>query len=137
MNKQTTLLIGALLVLAAVYVAKFTDGLKHKDIQIHFIKYPGRADSVIFILDKPVPVTSVKVVAAEEAKTNKYPHALWHMVPQASPVVLSNFAYGVPIPGMVPKVSTALPEPLEPGTDYSLLVEASGSIKGEKSFSLH
>jgi hypothetical protein len=136
MNKQTTVLIGVFLVLATLYVAKFTDLLKHKNIQIHWTNSRAIPGSISFFLDKGYELTSVKVVPTEEAKTNKYPHELWHLIPNTSPVVLSNFTYGVAIPGMKPKISTALPERLEPGMDYSLLVETSTGLKGEKSFSV-
>jgi len=90
-----------------------------------------------FYLDKAYPLTSVEVVSTEEARTNKYPHALWHMVAQAVPPLTATFNYGAAIPGMKPEVSTALPEPLQPDVDYSLVVEAGNGLKGEKSFSLH
>jgi hypothetical protein len=137
MNKQTVVLIGAFMVLAILYVANFTDFLKHKNIQIHWSISRANAGAVDFRLDKPYPLlTSVEVVYTEEARTNKYPHALWHLVAESSPVLTSNFTYGLVIPGMKPKVSTALPEALQPETDYSVIVEA-GSTKAEKSFSLH
>ena len=137
MNKQTVLLIGAFLVLATLYVANFTDFLKHKVIQIRWANSRVSADSVVFYLDKQYPLKSVEVVSTDDARTNKYPHELWHLVAESAPVPLKNFAYGAAIPGMKPKISTAVPEPLTPGLDYSLLVEDGTGLKGEKSFSLH
>jgi hypothetical protein len=136
MNKNTVFLISLFLILAILYVANFTDVLKHKYIQIHWTPSRANAASVSFFLDKDYPLTSVEVVATEEARTNKFPHPLWYLVAAAEPVATKTFSYGNPIPGMKPKVSTALPEPLQPDTDYSLLVEASSGLKGEKSFSI-
>jgi hypothetical protein len=136
MNKQTTLLVGFALVLAALYIAYFTDWFKPKNIQIVWRISPATG-AVAFYLDKPYPVTSISVVSSDEAKTNKYPHALWHVVPQTTPTLVSNFNYGSKIHGMKPDVSTALPEPLSPGEDYSLIVQSGTSLKGEKSFSVH
>ena len=137
MNKQTMLLIGAFLVLAIFYVANFTDFLKHKVIQIRWGNSRVSADSVVFYLDKKYSLKSVEVVSTDDARTNRTPHALWHLVADSAPVPLKNFAYGAAIPGMKPKISTAIPEPLMPGTDYSLLVEDASGLKGEKSFSIH
>jgi hypothetical protein len=137
MNKQTVVLSSVALVLALLYVAYFTDWLKHKDIQIHWTASRAAANSVSFYLNPPSKLTSVEVVTTEEAKTNKFPHALWHVVAGTTPVVVSNFTYGAAIPGMKPKIPTAVAEPLEPGTDYSLLVESGEGLKGEKSFFVH
>ncbi len=136
MNKQSMFLIGLFLVLATLYVAYFTDFLKHKYIQIHWGSTRAGANLVSFSLDKPYSLISLEVVATEEARTNKFPHVLWHLVPANEPVPVSNFVYGAAIPGMKPTVATAVPEPLVPGVDYSILLQA-GSLKGEKSFSVH
>jgi hypothetical protein len=137
MNKQTFFLIGVALILATLYIAKFTDWLKPKNIHIYWRISPANASTVVFYLDKGYPLTSVEVVSTEEAKTKKYPHALWHMVALATPPLTTNFSYGAAIPGMKPEVSTALPELLQPDTDYSLLVKTESGLKGEKSFSVH
>jgi hypothetical protein len=137
MNKQTVFLIGLFVLLATLYVANLTDFLKRKNIQIHWTPSRAAAASVSFFLDKDYPLASFEVVAAEEARTNKYPHALWHLVAEADPVPLKSFTYGAAIPGMKPEVSTALPEPLQPDVDYSLLVVSGNGLKGQKSFSIH
>lgn len=89
---------------------------------------------MVFYLDKSYPLTSIEVVSTEEAKTNKYPHAFWHVVAQSSPVSIKTFNYGANIPGMKPDVASALPETLQPDTDYSVILATSGSTKGETSF---
>ena len=136
MNKQTFFLVGLALVLATLYIAYFTDWLKHKNIQVDWRISPS-SGTATFYLHEAYPLTSVEVVATEDAKTNKYPHALWHMVAQAAPVPITTFNYGVAIPGMKPEVATALPEPLQPDVNYSLVVEAGNGLKGEKTFSFH
>ena len=122
--------------MATLYIANFTDWLKPKNIHILWRISPANASALAFYLDKPYPLTSVKVVVAEDAKTNKYPHALWHLIAQSSPVETKTFDYGAPIPGMKPEISTALPEQLPPDVEYSLIVEAGGGFKGEKSFTV-
>jgi hypothetical protein len=136
MNKQTFFLVGIALVLAILYIAYFTDWMKPKNIQVVWRISPT-SGALAFYLDKAYPLTSVEVVLTEDARTNKYPHALWHMIAQGAPASTEIFNYGMAIPGMKPEVATALPEPLQPGTDYSLIVEAGNSLKGEKSFSIH
>jgi hypothetical protein len=136
-NKQTIFLAGLALVLTILYIVNFTDWFKHKNIQIYWRISPANASVMAFYLDKAYPLTSVEVVSTEEARTNKYPHALWHMVAQDASKLTATFDYGAAIPGMKPEVSTALPEPLQPDVTYSLVVEAGNGLKGEKSFSLH
>jgi hypothetical protein len=137
MNKQTYFLVGVALVLATLRIVALTDWFSHKNIQISWRISPSNAAVVIFYLDKAYPLTSVEVVSAEDAKTNKYPHALWHMVAVAAPAVTKTFDYGAAIPGMKPEVSTAVPEPLQPDTDYSLIVEAGSGLKGTEPFKVH
>ena len=136
MNKQTIYLIGLALVLATLYIANFTDWLKPKKIHIFWRISPANGSIVSFYLDKDYPLTSVEVVSTQDARTNKYPHALWHLVAQTAPAVTKTFNYGTVIPGMKPEVSTALAEPLQAATDYSLIVECGSGLKGEKSFTL-
>jgi hypothetical protein len=89
---------------------------------------------LIFRFTYSYPLTSIKVVEAEDARTNKYPHALWHVVAATAPVPMASFGYGAAIPGMKPEVSTAVPEPLEADTEYFLLVEAGKNLKGKITF---
>jgi len=135
MNKLTALISFAL-VLAIVYIAYFTDWLKPKNIHV-FSRISPASGALVFYLDKPYPLTSVEVVAAADAKTNKFPHALWHVVAEPGSEPIDTFNYGGAIPGMKPEIASALPEQLQPGTDYSLLIESGKHLKGEKSFSVH
>ena len=59
------------------------------------------------------------------------------MVAQTAPPPTATFNYGAEIPGMKPEVSTALPEPLQPNVEYSLVVQSETGLKGEKSFTVH
>jgi hypothetical protein len=141
MNKKTVYLVGAILVLAAAYnLAYFMDWRKRPQIQI-FCEKSRRAilrrsetPGVIFHFAKSYPLTSIEVVDAEDARTNKYPHALWHVLAADKPVPTTSFGYGAAIQGMKPEIATAEPEPLEAGNDYVLLVEAGKKVKGKVTF---
>ena len=139
MNRTTALLVG-LASLATVWLAFFSDWHKARKIQILLAVYPAgilpgtSSDTLVFCLDKAYPLTSIKVVESEEARTNKYAHALWHLVAAAPAKPIKSFRYGAAVPGLRPEVSTALPEPLQAGASYSLLVEAGKDLKGELTF---
>ena len=90
----------------------------------------------MFYLDKEYPVTSLKVIGVADAATNKYPHALWQMVAESKPVVLTDFIFGRPIPGLKPEIAGVAPEPLQAGVNYRIVLE-SPKIKGVKEFQLH
>jgi hypothetical protein len=91
----------------------FIDWHKRPEIQI-FCEKSRRSDlggsetpNLIFHFTNSYPLTSIEVVEAEDARTNKYPHALWHVVAAAAPVPTTSFGYGAAIPGMKPEISTA------------------------------
>jgi hypothetical protein len=77
---------------------------------------------VVFSLDSYYRLTSVKVVIASEIETNKYAHPLWNLVTASNSIPTASFAYGDRLRGMQPAVKGALPDPLEPGVTYRLLV---------------
>jgi hypothetical protein len=134
MRKQTGFLIVAALVLAAAYAFFFTDWFGQKSIHILF-RMRGRQP--IFGLEgREYRLTTVKVVRADDATTNKYPHALWHLVADekgSEPV--TDFVYGETLKGMKPKVPGTAPEAVQPNTNYRLILEA-GKIKGEREFQI-
>ncbi len=143
MKSRTLFLIIAALILGAVYAYKFTDWFQPKQIQISFRTIDRRGEAVsgpaspiTFFLGKEYPLTSLKVISVEEAVTNKYPHALWHLVPENGPALTENVRYGVVPAGMKLKIPGLNAEPLQPDTKYLLLVEA-GKFKGEKEFQAH
>jgi hypothetical protein len=140
MNKRTVWLMCVVLALGAAYLRYFIDWHKGEKIHIFWDKslqsIMGGSENpvIIFHLDKPQPLTAIEVVESEDARTNKYPHPLWHLVAADGPVPTSTFRYGATIKGMKPEIATALPEPLEPDTSYTLLVEAGKDLKGQLTF---
>jgi len=140
MNKRTVWLVCAALVLAGAYMRYFFDWHRQTKIQIfceksrQSILVGSETPGLIFHFTNSYPLTSIEVVETEDARTNKYPHALWHLVAADAPVPTTSFGYGAAIPGMKPEIATALPEPLQPDTKYSLVVEAAKHLKGEITF---
>jgi hypothetical protein len=134
------LLVCAALALAGAYIVFFMDWHKRPKIQIFMEKsrrslLGGSEDPAIFFhFTNAYPLTSIEVVEADDARTNKYPHALWHVVAADAPVPTTSFSYGAAIPGMKPEISTADPEPLDSDTEYLLLVEAGKDLKGKITF---
>jgi hypothetical protein len=137
MSKKSVILSGVAVVLATLYIVNFTDWLKPKNIQIFWRISPTNPSLLAFYLDKAYPLTSVEVVTAEDARTNKYPHALWHLVAESNAAVTKTFNYGVSIPGMKPEIASAQAEPLMPDVDYCLIVQADGGVKSTRSFTVH
>jgi hypothetical protein len=139
-NKRTVWLVCAAVVLAGAYMRYFFDWHKPANIQIFCEKSRqailggSETPATAFHFTNSYPLTSIEVVEAEDARTNKYPHALWHLVAAAGPVPTSSFVYGAAIPGMKPEISTADPEPLQADTTYSLMVEAAKNLKGQLTF---
>jgi hypothetical protein len=143
MNKNTVWLLCAALALAVtVNLAYFFDW--HTRTEIHIFAEKSRRammrgnrnPGIVFHLDKPYLLTSIEVVAADDARTNKYPHALWHLVAGPKPVPTTAFSYGKTVRSMKPAVSNAVAEPLEGGTKYSLMIEAGRRFKGKITFAL-
>jgi hypothetical protein len=139
-NNRTVWLVCAALVLAGAYMRYFFDWHQHAQIQIFCEKSRqailggSETPALIFHFTNAYPLTSIEVVDAEDARTNKFPHALWHVVAAAAPVPTTSFVYGAAIPGMKPEISTAQPEPLQADTKYSLVVEAAKNLKGQITF---
>jgi hypothetical protein len=140
MNKRVVLLVCAALVLGCARL--FMDWHKQPNIQIFMEKsrravmHGSDAPDIVFHFQTNYSLTSIEVVDAEDARTNKYPHALWHLVAADKPVKTESFGYGANIPGMKPQITAAEPEPLELDTKYVLLVEAGRSLKGKLTFQL-
>src|SRR5688500_9212716 len=86
-----------------------------------------------FSLNNKYKLTSRKVVSAEDMRTNKYPRVLWHVVEDAKPAAVNAIGYGKPVRGMKAASPDLLPEPLEPGQEYVVLIEA-GRIKAQTNF---
>jgi len=148
MTKQSIVLIAVALILGAVYVAFFTDWFRHQQIQIlPQIRPPQRGTKaapagdtevypVTFAFDKKYQFTEIRVVSADDEKTNKYPHAVWHMISDSNSIPTKALVYGAPIRGMKPKVPRAQPDALEPNIPYVLYVQA-GNALGKAKFQTH
>ncbi len=86
------------------------------------------ANPVVFIINKNLKLTSVRVVVVADAETNKFPHAIWNLVSDSNSVPVKDFLYGAPIRGLKLAIKGVGADPLEPGVNYRILVEA-GSQK--------
>ena len=135
MTKSTVVLITILVALAAAYAYYFTDWFRTPTIEILAqirpttrmrSRSPVRSSTypVSFAFDRKLGITEIRVVSADDDKTNKYPHALWHLISDSNSVPTKAVIYGQPLRGMKPKVPRARPEPLEPGVKYRLYVAA-------------
>ena len=91
------------------------------------------ANPVVFLITRKVRLTAVKVVAASDAETNKYPHAIWNLVTDSNSVPVKEFIYGTGIPGMKLAIKGVGADPLEPGVNYRIILEA-GSEKWAHDF---
>jgi hypothetical protein len=93
----------------------------------------SHSNPVIFLLNRETRLTSVKVVLPSELATNQFALAIWNLTSESNSVPIKDFIYGVTIPGMKPVVKGAVPDFLEPGVTYRLIVEA-GPLKAEHDF---
>lgn len=126
--------------LLGVAIYQWMDYFRPLDIQlVHTIRpnsryeasRPNRAGGrprlpyqLTFSLNQPVRLKEVRVLPSALLATNRYGPGLWHMVSDSNSVPVRSIVYGQPIRGMRPKVRGAWAEPLDPGTEYTLLVEA-------------
>ncbi len=132
--------------LGIAYLIWFTDLFNKQSIQIIRQIRPAKESKiprdpttapvypVSFTFDGKYQFTRVKVVAADDLATNKYPHPLWHLISDSNSTPTKSIIYGENVPGMKPAVPRMQPEPLEPDKPYVLLVEA-GKIKSQTNFS--
>jgi len=151
MTKKDVFLITLVVVLGGLYAIYFSEWFRPKYIRIEYSSRPLReawsgqgqrvdpqgnqVGNVTFSFHGDYRLTSVKVVSTAEFATNKYAHPLWHMVCKNGSQPVSGFSYGLSIPGMSAAAADSAADPLEPGVQYSLLVEA-GSLKGTNNFSI-
>jgi hypothetical protein len=135
MTKKTLVLISVAVLLGAVYVFNFTSLFHKAEIRILPQMRPLRAKSrppagdtavypVMFAFDKKYAFTEIRVVSEADEKTNKYPHALWHMISDSNSIPVKAISYGASLSGMKPKVPKGRAEALEPDVPYILYVEA-------------
>ncbi len=142
MSKKITVLFLLTLIVGAIFWLNYSpsDLFGSKKIQIAYrifsARAPGSAQppSITFYLDKPRPIISIAVFEESDAKKNKFPHALWHLVADSAVTNVTEFIYGDNVPGMKPEIPQSLPEALQPGGNYLLAVETGDKIKGEITF---
>jgi hypothetical protein len=145
MTKNGIFLSVVAVLLAALYIYFFTDWFHKKTIQIIPTIRPTQPSAiprdpdqppvypVSFALDGKYELTSVKVVAAADMATNRYPAPLWHLTSDSNSAPTRSIVYGSNIKGMKPAVTRQRPEPLMPEVEYVLLVEA-GDLKAKTNF---
>jgi hypothetical protein len=144
MTKSTIVLIVVLIAMAGAYVYWFTDWFQPATIQILAQVRPARSTQpgvpgltatypVSFAFDRKARLTELKVVSVDDEATNKFSHAVWHLISDSNSVPTKALIYGQQIRGMKPKVPQARPEPLQPEVKYRLYV-AAGKYKGQIDF---
>jgi hypothetical protein len=147
-SRKEIVLIVLVMMMTGLYGYYFTDWLRPKCIRIESSVRSlreawgpnGRVDpagkqlaNVSFSLHKNYRLTFVQVVPLAEARTNRDVHPLWSLASKSGSAMVNAISYGTPIEGMSPPVAFAEVEPLEPGVEYRLLLQA-GSIKGTNDF---
>jgi hypothetical protein len=145
MTRKQWMLIVAAVVLAGFSLYLNRDWFASENIHIYHRSSPQRSffrrkrlddpqtNPVIFGFDRTLKLTRIKVIPVCALETNKYALPIWHLVSESNSVAMKDFAYGAHIAGMHPAVKGAIPDPLEPGVKYRLLIEA-GKTKGEHDF---
>jgi hypothetical protein len=145
MTKKNIFLIVFALLLAGLSYHLNKDRFRTPDIQIgeRWMEPRGRqvrpgqrpaGKHLVFLLDRQVQLTSIKVVPLADVQTNRFPHPIWELTTESNSIPLKDFAYGRPIRGMKPSVKGATADPLQPGVSYRLFLEA-GSLKAKHDFS--
>src|SRR6266446_4136530 len=134
MTRKQWMLVSLAVLLGGVSLYLNRDWFAKATIQISHRSLPSRAggrrsqnaaaDPVLFFFNRSVKLTSLKVVPVAGLETNKYPHALWHLESDSNSIPIKEFYYGAPIRGMRPSVKGIVPEPLQPGVNYRMLIEA-------------
>lgn len=89
---------------------------------------------VSFLLSRKYELTSVKVVAAADLATNKWPHPLWHLIADTHSIATKSIVYGNDLEGMKPSIPKRQAEPLEPHVKYVILLETTSGLKGQTNF---
>ena len=82
------------------------------------------ASPIVFLINRTVKLNSVKVILVSDAATNKFPHAIWNLETDSNSIPVKEFMYGAPIRGMKPAVKGVGADPLQPGVNYRLLIQA-------------
>jgi hypothetical protein len=147
MTRKIWLLVALAVFLGGLSLYFNRDWFSKDTIQIYHRSRPARAmlarrrkgpddsliDPLTFGFDRRLKLTCIKVIPLSDIQTNKYPHPIWHLISESNSAPVKDFMYGGNIPGMHPAVKEALPDPLEPGVGYRLVVETA-SFKGQHDF---
>jgi hypothetical protein len=143
MTKKNILLILAVLLLGGVSLYLNRGRFKSESIKIGDRSLQSRGPArrgqkatvspVVFLFNRQLQLTSVKVVPLSDIETNKYPHAIWALTSDSNSIPVKSIIYGSNIRGMRPAVKGAAPEALQPNAKYRLFIEA-GSEKAEHDF---
>jgi hypothetical protein len=148
MTRKMWLLLAFLVLFGGMSLYLNRDWFAKDNIQIYHRSKPTRllfarrkkslpddsaVEPLVFGFDRSLKLTCIKVIPLSAIQTNKYPHPIWHMVSESNSVPTKDFTYAAAIRGMHPAVEGAVPDPLEPGVAYRLLVEA-GHFKGQHDF---
>lgn len=146
MTRKSLMLIALAVLLAGVSFYLNKDWFAKGDIQISHRSRPMRAifsrrsranDSqvtpVMFMFNHALKLTALKVVPISATLTNAHPHPIWFLTSDSNSIPTKTFYYGQSIKGMRPDVKGATPDPLQPGVQYRLLLEA-GPVKLQHDF---
>lgn len=143
MTKKNLCLIGIAVLLAAVYVAFFTEWFKPQTVKIFHTSrnlrvrnaQTGAQPGLIFGINRQLKLTDIKVVPLTALQTNQNNLPVWHLVSDSNSVPVKSFFYGQFIRGLKPAVPGSRPQALETNVTYRLIVEA-GKVRGEHDFEL-
>lgn len=141
MTRKVWTFVALAVVLGALSLYLNKDWFASDNIHIYYRSIPPRrsrqansaTDPVVFMFDRKLKLTSVKVIPLSDIQTNQHPQPIWQLVSDSNSVPVKQLYYGVRVPGMRPAVKDTRPEPLEPGVTYRLFV-AAGNQKAEHDF---
>ncbi len=140
MERKTWLLIAGTLVLAAVYLAGFTNWFQPQTVRIFHTSRDlrpaartGALPNLMFGLDRPLRLTEIRIVPLAAYQTNQNTLPLWHLVSDSNSAPVKTFFYGQFIRGLKPAVPGTRPQALTNNVTYHLLLTA-GKIHGGHDF---
>ena len=148
MSAKKILVACAIVLVGLIYYYLYHDSFSKRNIPIQVMFRPRidprmrrmaapatgpEDDNIVFGLSRDFKLTSVEVVSLDDLRTNKYAHAVWHLVSDSNSVPTTTFAYGGKIRGMHPEVKGLAADPLLPNASYRITIKA-GAEKGEHDF---
>jgi hypothetical protein len=143
MSAKKLMVILVVVLVGLIYYYLYHDSFTKRDIPIQVLFRPrigprmrggAQADeAIVFNLSQAFKLTSIEVTPLDALTTNKYAHAIWHLISESNSAPTSDFVYGGRVRGMHPEVKGLAADPLLPSTGYRIVVKA-GSQKGEHDF---